>query len=367
MKILILVDTLNFGGAEKQAVLDANDLTRLGHDVTIAYFDPGALVNELVEGVEHVHINAKGWLGRIIAIRAFIRRCGIQVIHAHMFRAGVTAAFAGRLAGCTVVLNEHGLGINRSRLQRLLFRLSSILANEVWCASDACMQFRLSKESVSKGKLKVVYNCFTPFAAVPAKEVQKLRYSLAEEHAVEADKLVIVGYVGRFDPVKRLQFLVRAAEIMQQKTVLFVMVGDGIERETIEALIKQGDVAQCFHLPGFVHDPAIWYEAFDVFVLPSKRESLSMSLLEAGSKGVPAIAFDVGGNAEIIEHGGTGYVIPDDDIEEFAGRINELADEPSTRKRLGEAAARLIPARFSTEARMNELTTGYARHIRGDA
>ncbi|MCK4951693.1 MAG: glycosyltransferase [Gammaproteobacteria bacterium] len=356
MNILILIDSMNFGGAEKQALLDANALVLGGHNVDLVCFHAGDLAGELDERVRLTVIAEKSYPARIRRVSGIIRSNHIDWLLAHMFRAEVVGSVSGWMTGRYVVLNEHGLGVKRGLLQRIGMYIVSRLADEVWCASDVCRQFRVQRERVSRKKARVVYNCFTPFSGDQKnndnKEINARRDEISR---VTGSPPVIVGYVGRFDPVKRLPLLVDAAEQLREENILFVLVGDGIEMDKVRSEVERRGLSEKFVLPGFVHNPHSYYKLFDIFVLPSVRESLSMSLLEAGSYAVPAIAFDVGGNGEIIKSGKTGSLVADGDVDGLVQSISELVCDQKKRLDMGRKAKEFVTTTFTGKARMDVL------------
>lgn len=360
MRILIAIDTLGFGGAEKQVVMDANGLCRRGADVTVACFKDGPLASELLPGVRVERISSRSYAGRVAHMRRILQRLDIDVVHAHMFRAEVVAAIAGRLAGRPVVFNEHGLGRWRGAHHVLVFRWAASLAREVWCASEECRLLRVRGERISEVKTRTVYNSFVPWEPTPEASGE-LRRTWAGASGIDPERMMVVGFVGRFDPVKRLPLLVEAARLLGDRDVLFVLVGDGKGRPEVEERIAAGSVEDRFLLPGFVHTPRAYYEAFDIFVLPSERESLSIALIEAGNCAVPAIAFDVGGNREIVRNEETGLLLPSDgSAQDLANALRVLLDDRERRRRLGRTAASRARILFSEDIRMDFLLRNYA-------
>jgi len=365
LNLLILIDSLKFGGAEKQAVLDANNLSKCRMSVSLAFFSNGPLIEELSSSVKPIKIEERSYFSRIKSLRKIIKKDSIDVIHAHMFRAEIVGAVAGMFSGMKVILNEHGLGLWRGRHHILCFRFAAMFADKVLCTSEACRKIRRMKEHIPSKKLKTVYNSFKPFSNnKDTDSVKRLKNKIRSSLGVEKNDSLFIGFVGRFDRVKRLHLIIELAMRIRHGTVVFVLVGDGEDRQRIEQLINREGLENRFFIPGFVHNPKEYYEIFDIFVLPSIRESLSISLLEAGGCGIPAIAFDVGGNREVISDGETGYVIPEKDFEAFFARVKKLVSEKELRRRLGETAAFYITHKFSEERRLSGLLSSYGRFVK---
>ena len=360
MKILILIDTLNFGGAEKQAVMDAANLSKMNIDVYMLYFVNGPLLSEIEKNIKDHHITSKSYFGRITSLVKYIKKKQINIIHAHMFKAEIIAACACKIMSIPVIFNEHGLGLWRKSYHKLIYRIAALSADEIICASAATSLIRIKKEKIRKNKISVVYNSFTPLLP---------KFYISQNHPVKAlqpfgpinKNQLIIGFVGRFDAVKRLYIFIYLAQKFRKDNVSFILVGDGKERLLLEKIILSKKLNDKFFFPGFVHNPSEYYALFDLFFLPSKRESLSLALIEAGSYGVPAIAFDVGGNNEIISNGKTGYIIPDTELNKLTQKIKYLISNYAVRKKFGETAKKYIQNKFSPAIRYKRLIAIYTK------
>jgi glycosyltransferase involved in cell wall biosynthesis len=100
-------------------------------------------------------------------------------------------------------------------------------------------------------------------------------------------------------------------------------------------------------MPGFKENASDYYGLFDVFVLPSKREGISNTLLEAQSCGLPVIATDVGGTPEIVAHGRAGMLVPPGNVQAMAEAILRYVEEPALMRRQGLAARERMEQEFS--------------------
>jgi glycosyltransferase involved in cell wall biosynthesis len=359
MHILVVIDSLNFGGAERQVVLDANALVRQGHLVSVAYFRPGPLDQQLDLSVIQNHIKSKSFAGRIFTFSRLISRIKPDLIMAHMFRAEIVSAFAGLASRVPVIFNEHGLGLWKKLHHKLAFRFSALFAREIWCASDACRTLRIEKDQLKPEKVRTVYNFFD------LKLGHDPDYTLRTKILSDLDKpsdIPIIGFVGRFDPVKRLEILIDAAKQDALQEAIFVLVGDGEQREKLEQTVSKSNLNDRFFFSGYVSSPGVYFEVFDIFVLPSSRESLSVALLEAGSASLPSVAFDVGGNAEIIENQVTGYVVPDGDFAAFHKALALLVQSRELRHEMGGVARKRVENMFSEQRRMDEILSAAERY-----
>lgn len=152
----------------------------------------------------------------------------------------------------------------------------------------------------------------------------------------------IVLFVGRLAREKNIPNLLRAARIVVEKfpRTLFLIVGDGPEREKLERLAKELKVADNVVFEGVVeHDllPA-YYKACDIFVLPSDHEGRAMVLVEAMAAGRAVISTDISGADDVICEGETGFVVPVRDHKALADKLCYLIENPSLIAEVGRKA-----------------------------
>jgi sugar transferase (PEP-CTERM/EpsH1 system associated) len=158
-------------------------------------------------------------------------------------------------------------------------------------------------------------------------------------------ELCVIGTVGRLAHVKHQTLLARAFVRTLERTpalrrrLRLAIVGEGPLHDEIESILADGGVADLAWLPGARDDVPDVLRAFDVFVLPSLAEGISNTILEAMASGLPVIATDVGGNAELIEHGVSGMLVPSDDVGALGRAIEQYAT-PAVARAVGLAARR---------------------------
>ena len=155
--------------------------------------------------------------------------------------------------------------------------------------------------------------------------------------------LFIVGTVGRMQAVKAQTLLarafIRALEIQPvlRDRLRLVMVGDGPLRADAQGLLDAAGVGSVAWLPGARTDVPDVMRGLDVFVLPSQAEGISNTILEAMATGLPVLATDVGGNADLVVNGQTGGIVPAGDVEALAAALVRRAADPARAAAMGRS------------------------------
>lgn len=172
-----------------------------------------------------------------------------------------------------------------------------------------------------------------------------------DELGIDADALVI-GQIGSLIPRKGVDVLLEAfATLRRAQPAFLVVAGDGPERAQLEARANALGLAAWVRFPGEVtRSERLLQHVLDVSVLASREESLPLGLLEAAACGRATVCTAVGGNAEIVRDGETGYLVPPDDPGALAGALLRLARDPALRDRLGAAARARAEKRFGLDA-----------------
>ncbi len=180
----------------------------------------------------------------------------------------------------------------------------------------------------------------------------------------------LVGTVGRMQTVKDQTMLaeafvlaVRAAPQLVDRLRL-VMVGDGPLRAQVLTILEAAGIAHLAWLPGERNDVAAIMRGLRAFALPSLAEGISNTILEAMASGLPVVATDVGGNAELVQHGLTGYVVPAARPQAMADRLVALAIEPQQARQMGLAGCQRVKDCFSMRAMVQTYQTVYDNQLR---
>lgn len=179
----------------------------------------------------------------------------------------------------------------------------------------------------------------------------------------------VIGTVGRMQAVKNQTLLTRAfvralalAPDLKPRLRL-ALVGDGPLRADCQALLDAAGLSSLAWLPGEHDDVPVVMRGLDAFVLPSLGEGISNTILEAMASGLPVVATAVGGNAELVADGRTGWVTPSDDVEAMAAALISLARDPDAARAMGRAGRTEVERRFSLKSMVQAYQDLYEQSL----
>ncbi len=273
-----------------------------------------------------------------------------DIVHSRNW-ATIEAVPAARWARIPWVIHaEHGRNLDdlggeplRRRIARRVFYE---LANQVVSVSEELKTHFAAVTKFRRDRISVIGDGVDTARFAPSPES---RAAIRTQLGLAPDRLV-VGSVGRLDPVKNYGCLLDAAAIAIRRglELSIVLVGDGPERDALQARIAATpELAGRVHLAGDVRNAVEWLNSFDIFVLPSAFEGISVALLEAMAVALPCLASDVGGNGEVVVDGETGVIFPPNDTAMLARLLQEFAGDPAKAREMGRRGRARVEERFS--------------------
>lgn len=281
-----------------------------------------------------------------------------DVIHAHWVEPAFLSMLGNR-AGRPLVVSVHSLKPRASRLARFtLSRANRVLFNSRYTMEQA------REKGYFPLRGQVVYQGYDDqlFGRLAHGNLSRQRLGLAD------DATLIVA-LGRMIEVKGLHVLVAAADriLGPRPSAHLVIAGDGPMRGEIERLVAAAATRDRIHLTGALPraEVAQLLADADLFVNPGivdsggRAEGLGITTIEAMASGLPCVGSRVGGIAETISDGETGFLVPPGDIEELSGAVGRLADDANLRGRMGEAGRRLAQERFRWGVLAGEVASVY--------
>ena len=353
--VLLMIDDLCLGGAERQLVELAKGLDKERFRAVVVTLYPGQPLETELEGQEGIRLfslNRKGKFdfGILLPLVRLLRREKVHVIQPFLSPAtffGLTAAILARVPVEVVtercgVRRDTKLGENLYRFveDRLTRFVDVAVAN-----SESGREFLVSRGIEAK-KTRVIYNGVNSERVTTSEaEVAALRSSLGI-----AATAPVIGIVASLTAAKDYPTFLRSARIVldSRPSARFLIVGDGPLRRELEATAAQLGLADSALFAGHQMRVAPLIGSFDVAVLSScDYEGCSNYLLEAMGIGRPVVATDIGGNRELVRRGETGLLVPPRDPAALAAAVLTLLDDRALVSRLTDAARARFLAGFS--------------------
>ena len=351
-RILILVTLGVVGGTQTSVMNLARTLHERGYDVTVASGEGEFIQNECTRhGIPYRRfdalkrtLNPFTMLSFLLTARTTIKRESFDVVHINSSNA-LFAAVAAWLSGVDprVVFTFRGLSVldesygnTLTRFcYRLIFRFFMWFVDEPVFVSNANYDVAREKGLVTRGT--VIHNGLDP-ERLTFLERESARAGLSRELGRDLTDAYIVGSVGRLAYQKNYEFLIdQIAELTPTYPELVcVIIGHGPEHDQLVQQIREKQLEQTVFLIGEREHASRYLRAFDTFVLPSRYEGLSITLIETLFAGVPVLASDVGGAREQFAHAPF-QVYPLNDGEEFQKRLTRLVDNSQVREELAVA------------------------------
>jgi glycosyltransferase involved in cell wall biosynthesis len=272
------------------------------------------------------------------ALKQQLRQQDVAIAHSFDFYSNLMLLPVARWARIPVVIGSHRqLGDLLGPLQWLALCSTFRLCTRVVCNSQAAA-LRLSNAGLSDSKIVVIPNGLPEEAFVGCEPVS------GQEAAA-----VRIGLIARMNHLcKNQDVYLQAAERLAGRfpEAEFVLVGDGPYRSYFERLAEKLRIGHQVKFLGERRDIPRVLATIDISVVCSSSESLSNVIMESMAAGKPVIATRVGGNAELVQEGKTGLLVPPRDVEALVGALEKLLTKPHCRKDMGQAAQRLARRDF---------------------
>jgi glycosyltransferase involved in cell wall biosynthesis len=327
------------GGIEKHLLALMQGLSDRGYRTTFAGPADSWLMDQVcAHRLTGYHLPMHGmfdlWSALLLANLA--RRVGADLIHSHATRAARYARFAGAMTGTPVVSTAHSTNAGKHFGG----------ADRIIAVSGAVADF-LETRGYERERIVVIHN------GIP--DIRRVRpaLSLREELGVPSDK-PLIGLVGRFIRDKGQDIAIEALSRLSVPVHL-ALIGDHATPwgRNMRVRSDSAPARHSIHFLGFRHDVREQLADFDLLVAPSRREALSLALIEAAAAGVPAVASRIGGIPEVVHDGETGILVPPEDPASIARAISTLIGRPALCKRLGQSARRRYEGYFSLQPMLN--------------
>jgi len=295
---------------------------------------------------------------KFVGLVRYLRREKYDIVSTYFDDTNLFVIPAAFLAGvkCRIV-NRRNMGYRGQwRSHSLSLKLSVVnkLANYFLTNSFAIKEQIIRTEHFPEERIKVIYNGLFENPGVVSEIISRADLGFPENTPM-------VGIVANLRPVKRVdRFIEMAAMVLTEVPgARFLVLGQGQLLPDLKLQAESLGIAGKVNFLGTVRNVRAHLNTFDVAVLTSESEGLSNSLIEYAAAGVPAVAFDTGGNKEVIKDGVSGYVVPNGDVRKMADKVIEILSDRDKRARFATAGEKIVKTVFAPEKVMAETMALY--------
>jgi glycosyltransferase involved in cell wall biosynthesis len=349
-RVMLVTTSLMRGGAETQVFLIAMELRRRGVDVhVVSLVEPEAYVPELAAGgIAFSCLRMRPGLPdprAVMRLARLVRTVRPDVVHSHMVHANLLARVVRLVAPMPVLVSTAHSFNEGARWRDLAYRWTDRMASLTTNVCAVAVDRYVQTGAVPRSRIRRVPNGLEP--AEFARD-EAVRARVRGELGV-TDRFVWLA-VGRLEPVKDYPTLFRALAVLRETAAPFtvLVVSGGPDRQALEDLRADlGLLPDELRFLGARRDVPALMSAADAYVMSSLWEGLPMVLLEAASAELPIVATRVGGNAEILDHGRSGYLVASGDSSALAASMARVAQlAPEERRAMGRLARADVVEKF---------------------
>ncbi len=354
-KILYLVTQSEFGGAQIYVSTLALNLNKEKYMVEVAVGQPATepwlkeLENNSIKvwRLKHVVRELNLWHDFMSGWELFFLFLHAQpnIIHLNSSKVGSTGSVVGWIykkilrKKLKIIYTVHGFVFQEPMAAWRKFyylwseKIASQFRDKIICVSEHDKIIGLNQKIARPNKFVVIHNGIDlkNLNFLPPQEAQQKLTTLTNLASNTNQQKLWCGTVANLYPAKGLGDLILAAEKItaKNKNIIFVIIGEGQEREKLENLIKKYHLENNFFLTGNLKQAASYLKAFDIFILSSVKEGLPYTLIEALTAGLPIIATTVGGNPEIVENNINGILVAPHQPAQIATAIEKIILNPT--------------------------------------
>ena len=301
-------------------------------------------------------------------LQRVIREHKVQLVHARSRAPAWSAYYAARRCKVPFVTTFHGVYMGSEGLFKRRYNAIMARGERVIAISDYVAEHVRSRYQVPPERLRLIPRGVDTAAFDPAAVSEERRAALAAQWQIEPDTRVLM-LPGRIVRRKGHTLLLRALERLPRRNFLCLLVGDVEGGSTypgeVEGLIGAMDLREVVRMVGACHDMPAAFALADVVVVPSTQapEPFGRVAVEAQAMGKPVVVTDIGGLGETLMPAATGWLVPQDDIDELARALRlALAMPADARARLAKRARRFVLRNFTLE-QMGRRTLAVYREV----
>ena len=375
--IFIIQSRLVIGGPAKQTVLLSRALRKYDYDTVLISGSGDKHEKQLFDFIKeddfqfHIikemgrEIHFYDEITSFIKLCLYIRKYRPLIVHTNTAKAGAIGRIAGWVMRVPVLIHTfHGHVFHdyfspiKTKvfiwLERMLSKISDIIiVISPLQYKDIVEVYRVSPPQ----KTRIIPLGFEldEFIAISPKNLNALDR-----------EVTTIGIVGRLVPIKNHKFAIEVVERLLKKgnNIKLKIIGDGELKEELNAFIQKRQLNDHIQITGWVLDVVEIYKEIDILILTSKNEGTPVTIIEANASGLPVVATNVGGVADIIKDGENGFLVEPGDIDTFTERLERLVKDVSLRKAMGEKGLKVVSEKYRQERLINDIKNLYDEILR---
>lgn len=360
-KIMFLITGSEIGGAE---IVVKNIIFNLDYEKFLPIFVSIRPLGKIGEEIGRrckavsLDVNKKFNLLFLWKLYKIIKHEEIDILHCHLFHANLIGRIIGKISGVPFIISTIHTDNFGSDLRYFLLKITDFLGDKTIVVSQKIKDELIKRKIVAPDKIKVIYNG----VAENKKIVTEDELNKKKEYLKIEKNYPIILSVGRLNKIKGHIYLIKALNILKIKypNLRLLLIGDGPEKKILENKIGQLGLSKNILFLGEIRDLDIYYQLSDIFVLPSINEGFGLSVVEAMSNKLLAIATRVGGVPEIIEEGISGYMANPEDENSIAHVIDRILNLNEEEKKVIINNAYLnFKSKFSLEKMISNYESLY--------
>lgn len=327
MKILIVINNLGVGGAERLVIDDVNEMLERGLDVSLLTLKPEKEGKSLSQQCK---ISPLKWIeidfGNLFNFgswwRVFgqIKKIKPDIIISHLWYANTIFKIVSKICGVKLITFEHNVyDTLKTRKMFLIDKLTQNIPSKIVAVSNA-VKDSLLRHGIEEKRIEVVLNGI---------DTSKYENQIKKD---EKENVFTFIFIGRLIYQKGVDILLKAFKNVENARLL--LVGDGVNRDEFINLSKELNIQNKAHFLGTRQDIPELLQTSDCFVLPSRYEGLPMVLLEAIAARKAIIVSDFQSASELIQNNINGIIVPKENIETLSYALSKISTDSSFRQSL---------------------------------
>lgn len=377
-KILYIITKSNFGGAQRY-VYDCATSFRETYDVSVALGGFGPLAHELVKkdvevvSLEHLgsDVNIFNEFKSFFSLLALYKKVEPDIIHLNSSKAGGIGAFAARVYNigrkekkAKIIFTAHGWAFTDPRFAIVRKILLFLQWLTIRTADVTIAVSRETKQEIASfyprlsEKIATIHNGIGRVETLYPRDARKALVEHTPFSGVIdlwSNQTLWIGTIAELNKNKGIDIALAAIHELKDYfyehnvSLVYFVLGEGEDRKELEEMVRKYKLSSLVFMPGFVENASLYLRAFDIFLLPSRKEGFPYVVLEAGAAGVPVISTEVGGVPEVIHDETSGLLVLPDNKEKLKEAILEYARDPRERHEHGMHLQETVTHNFTLE------------------